>query len=93
MVLQSVLAADSHTGWYAGLGIGFAIVAVVVVLVAMILMYAARIVDQARDGIERMDGARESTLPVWELQHVNTSITRIWRAAEAARGVLEEKLR
>jgi hypothetical protein len=35
-----------------------------------------------------MDELRVATLPVWELQKANSSITRIWRAAEAARGVL-----
>lgn len=93
MVLQSSVLFASQTGWLAGLGIGFTIVAVVVVLVALILMYAARINDQAQDGINRMDQARGSTLPVWEIQHVNTSVTRIWKAAEAARGVLEARLR
>jgi len=85
------LPTDSNSGWFIGLGIGFAIVAVVVVLVAVILTYAARIGDQARDGIGRMDEARESTLPIWNLQHMNSSITGIWRSAESARHILEEK--
>lgn len=77
-----------YTGWYAGLGIGFAIVAVVVVFVAIILTLAARIGEQARTGIERMDEARVTTLPVWEIQKLNASATGIWRAAESAREVL-----
>lgn len=76
-------------GWWIGLGIGFAIVGVVVVLVALILTYAARIADQARDGIERMDLVRSSTLPVWGLQDINVSASGIWRAAEAARKILQ----
>jgi hypothetical protein len=74
--------------WYIGLGIGFTIVVVVVILVATILTLAQRIGAQARTGIGAMDELRVATLPVWELQKANSSITRIWRAAEAARGVL-----
>lgn len=77
-----------HVGWYVGLGIGFTIVVVVVVLVASILTYAARIGSQARSGIERMDEAREATVPVWEIQKINVSTTAIWRAAESARKLL-----
>ena len=75
--------------WYIGLGIGFTIVVVVVILVATILTLAQRIGAQARTGISAMDELRVATLPVWELQHANSSITAIWRAAESARGILE----
>lgn len=77
-----------HVGGYVGLAIGFLIVVVVVILVAIILTLAARIGSQARQGIEAMDEARAATLPVWEIQKVNTSITGIWRAAESARRLL-----
>lgn len=77
-----------YTGWYVGLGIGFAIVAVVVVLVALILTSASKIGAQARTGIEAMDEARSATLPVWEIQKINSSTTAIWRAAESARKLL-----
>jgi hypothetical protein len=77
-----------HAGWYIGLGIGFLIVAVVVVLVATILTLASRIGSQARTGIEAMDEARGATLPVWEIQKINSSATAIWRAAESARKLL-----
>jgi len=77
-----------HVGWYVGLGIGFAIVAAVVVLVATILTLASRIGSQARTGIERMDQARATTLPVWEIQKINSSTTAIWKAAESARRLL-----
>jgi len=75
-------------GWYVGLGIGFAIVAAVVVLVATILTLASRIGSQARTGIERMDQARATTAPVWEIQKINSSTTAIWKAAESARRLL-----
>jgi len=69
--------------------IGFTVVAIVVVLVAMILTYAARISDQAQEGIQLMDEARSNTLPVWRVQEVNASATKIWRNAERARMALE----
>ena len=74
--------------WYIGLGIGFTIVVVVVILVATILTLAQRIGTQARTGIGAMDELRVATLPVWELQRANRSITAIWKAAERARGIL-----
>lgn len=84
----AVTRGTEHTGWYVGLTIGFAIVGVVVVLVATILTLAARIGSQAREGIESMDEARSTTLPVWEIQKINVSATAIWKAAESARKAL-----
>lgn len=77
-----------YVGWYVGLGIGFVVVSAVVVLVAMILTLASRIGAQARIGIEAMDEARAATVPVWEIQTINSSTTAIWRAAESARKLL-----
>lgn len=85
---QQVTESPDYTGWYVGLAIGFVVVVVVVILVAAILALAARIGRQARTGIEQMDEARTATLPVWEIQKINTSTTAIWRAAEAARRLL-----
>jgi hypothetical protein len=90
---QKTVQDESFAGWYTGLIIGFVIVAVVVVLVGAILMYASRIADQAKDGIGRMDEARATTLPVWEIQDLNESATGIWQAAESARELLKEKIR
>ena len=81
--------AASFTGWWIGIGIGFAVVVVVVILVAMILTYAARIRDQAQDGIGRMDMVRANTDSVWRIQEINVSSTGIWRSAEKARRLLE----
>ena len=79
---------DSYTGWYVGLGIGFLIVTVVVILVGMILSQASRIGHQALDGIELMDEAREASLSVWDLQVMNTQASSIWRNAESARQLI-----
>ncbi|MEA2220233.1 MAG: hypothetical protein QOJ35_2859 [Solirubrobacteraceae bacterium] len=81
----------SFTGWWISISIGFVVVVVVVILVAMILTYAARILDQATTGIAAMDMARSNTDPVWGLQDINVSATNVWRTAERARRLLEEE--
>jgi len=84
-----VVVAASFPGWWTGIGIGFLVVVIVVILVSMILTYAARIRDQAEEGIARMDMARANTASVWRIQEVNVSVTGIWRTAERARKLLE----
>ncbi len=79
----------TFAGWWTGIGIGFIVVVVVVILVAFILTYASRILDQAITGIGAMDMARSNTDPVWGLQDINVSSTKIWRSAEKARHLLE----
>jgi hypothetical protein len=79
----------SFTGWWISIAIGFTVVVVVVICVAMILTYASRILDQAITGIAAMDMARSNTDPVWGLQDINVSATAIWRDAERARKLLE----
>ena len=81
--------AASFTGWWVGVGIGFAVVVVVVILVSFILTYAARIRDQAEEGIWRMDMARANTNSVWRIQDINLAAGAIWRQAERARKILE----
>ena len=92
-LLAQVKGDELYTGWYVGIGVGFLVVVVVVILVAMILMQAARIGNQALEGIERMDEARESSLGVWDMRTINASFTKIWRSAEAARKILREGAR
>jgi hypothetical protein len=84
-----VVLAASFTGWWISIGIGFAVVVVVVILVSFILTYAARILDQAIEGIWRMDMARANTVSVWRVQDINLSVTGLWRQSERARRILE----
>jgi hypothetical protein len=79
----------TYPAWWASISIGFAVVVVVVILVAMILTYAARIRDQAQQGIGAMDIARSNTNAVWQIQSINVSASEIWRSAEKARHLLE----
>lgn len=81
--------AVAFTAWWISISIGFAVVVVVVVLVALILTYAARIRDQAIEGIGAMDMARANTDSVWRLQEINGSASGVWRSAEKARKLLE----
>jgi hypothetical protein len=90
-MLEFAYARGSDHWWYIGIGIGFAVVVVVVIVAATILALAARIGNQARQGIVAMTDARNVTLPVWEVQRTNVLLTAIWRTAEAARLTIEGK--
>jgi hypothetical protein len=87
-MLLAAASGDNYAGWYIGIGIGFLIVTVVVILVGMILSQASRIGHQALDGIELMDEAREASLSVWDLQVMNTQVSSMWRNAEKARQLI-----
>ena len=76
------------TGWYVGYAIAAVIITLVVILVGAILALARRIGVQAREVTEALDEARINTLPLWELDKVNTSVRSITRSAEQARQVL-----
>jgi hypothetical protein len=79
---------NSNYWWYVGFVIGFTVIVVVVVLVAMILALAAKINRQAREGIEGLDAARRTTLPLWNLRETNTNLRAILEGARAARRAL-----
>ena len=79
----------STGGWWLGISIGLAIVALVVLLVMTIITLAHKIAGQATEGSRGMLDAYANTQAVWGLRDVNRSATGIWRAAESARKVLE----
>lgn len=76
-------------GWWLGLGLGFAIVWVVVIVVASILSRASRIAKQAQDVLVGLDRARVATLPLWDIDAVNASAKAILERATEAREALE----
>lgn len=76
-------------GWWVGLGIGFAIVWVVVIVVAAILSRASRIAKQAQAILVALDEGRVTTLPLWDIDSVNTSAKAILERATQAREMLE----
>ncbi len=76
------------TGWYVGYVIAAVIITVVVILVGAILALARRIGVQASDVTAALDEARINTLPLWEVDKINTGVRSIIRSAEQARQVL-----
>jgi hypothetical protein len=76
------------TGWYVGYAIAAVIITVVVILVGIILALARRIGVQALEVTSALDEARIATLPLWELDKVNSGVRSIIRSAETARQVL-----
>jgi hypothetical protein len=76
------------TGWYVGYTIAAVIITVVVILVGAILALARRIGVQAQEVTAALDEARINTLPLWEVDKVNTGVRSIIRSAEQARQVL-----
>lgn len=75
-------------GWYVGFIIAFAIIVVVVVLVASILQLASRINRQAVDGTEALVQAQLTTAPIWDLDKANNSLKAILKSAQGARKAL-----
>ena len=71
-----------------GYAIAAVIITVVVILVGIILALARRIGVQAQEVTAALDEARINTLPLWEVDKINTGVRSIIRSAEQARQVL-----
>jgi anti-sigma-K factor RskA len=82
------MAAVSLSGWYVGYIIAGVIITVVVVLVGIILALARRIGEQAADITAALDEARINTLPLWDVDKINSGVRSITRSAQTARQVL-----
>lgn len=76
-------------GWYLGFAIAFAVIVVVVIVVAAILSLANRIGKQAREGILILEQAQNTTLPLWEIRHTNSTVESLTATFRSARRVLE----
>ena len=76
------------TGWYVGYAIAAVLITVVVILVGIILALARRIGVQAQEVTAALDEARINTLPLWEVDKINSGVRSIIRSAEQARQVL-----
>jgi hypothetical protein len=76
------------TGWYVGYAIAAVIITLVVILVGIILALARRIGVQAQEITAALDEARINTLPLWEVDKINSGVRSIIRSAETARQVL-----
>jgi len=85
---MTVIAAAQATGWWVGLVLGFAVVAVVVVIVAMLLTLAGRIAHNANEASARLPAVRDHTDALRQVPHINESAVSVLRAARAARKAL-----
>jgi hypothetical protein len=83
-----MLLAESLFGWYVGLGVAFAIIVVVVAVVASILTLAQRIAQQAPLAAEGLGAVAENTSLIPAVGVVNQSGLAILRACQAARAAL-----
>jgi hypothetical protein len=80
--------AESLFGWYVGLTIAFALIVVVVALVASILTLAGRIAAQAPVATAGLDAVAENTSLIPAVATVNASGIAILKACQAARAAL-----
>jgi len=71
--------------WAAGWAIGVAVIAVAAVLLVTIISVGRRIVSQADDITQALDGAREHTTPLFDVTRTNLAIDRITRGLRAVR--------
>jgi hypothetical protein len=74
-----------QTTWVIGWVGGVVIVAAVAVLVLTITALARRIARQADSITQALDGARENTIPLWDVRTTNSAIDRITRGLRRVR--------
>ena len=80
--------AVSLTGWYVGYVIAAVVITIVVILVGIILALARRIGVQALQITAALDEDRINTLPLWDVDKINTGVRSIIKSAQTARQVL-----
>ena len=83
-----MLLAESLFGWYLGLTIAFALIVVVVAVVASILTLAQRIAEQAPLAAGGLSAVAENTKLIPAVGTVNASGLAILKACQAARAAL-----
>lgn len=80
--------AESLFGWYVGLSVAFAIIVVVVAVVASILTLAVRIAGQAPLAAEGLNAVADNTSLIPAVDTVNASGLAILKGCQAARAAL-----
>jgi hypothetical protein len=83
-----MLLAESLFGWYLGLTIAFALIVVVVAVVASILTLAQRISEQAPLAAEGLSAVAENTSSIPAIETVNATAVNILKNCQAARAAL-----
>jgi len=83
-----MLLAESLFGWYMGLSIGFALIVVVVAVVASILTLAQRISEQAPLAAGGLRAVADNTSMIPAIDTVNATAVNILKGCKAARAAL-----
>jgi hypothetical protein len=83
-----MLLAESLFGWYLGLSVAFAVIVVVVAVVASIMTLAQRIAEQAPLATAGLEAVAENTSLIPAVDTVNASGLAILKACQAARAAL-----
>ena len=86
--MEGLVGAVDLSGWYVGYIIAGVVITIVVILVGTILFLARRIGEQAALVTAALDEARINTLPLWEVDKVNSGVRSIIKSAQTARQVL-----
>lgn len=76
---------DAASRWTLGWVLGGAVVAVAAALLLALIALARRIVRQAGEIEEAIDGARENTAALFDLSSVNLSLDQVTRELRAVR--------
>jgi len=72
-------------GWWVGWSVAVVVILIAATLLLTIITLGRRIVRQADDITAAIDGARENTLPLFEVTRTNSAIDRIARGLRAVR--------
>lgn len=75
-------------GWYVGWAVGLVVVLLAAGLLLTIIVVGRRIVGQAGDITQALDGASSNTDALWDVRTTNHEIDRITRGLAAAREML-----
>jgi hypothetical protein len=81
------IAIGASTGWYVGLVLGIAVIAVAAAIVITIVALAQRISKQAATAVEGVDLVRTQTDSLSGIGRINDSGVRILHSARALRKV------
>jgi hypothetical protein len=79
------MSAGAGIGWWIGWTVALVVVLIAATLLLTIIALGRRIVRQADDITAAIDGARENTMPLFDVTRTNSAIDRITRGLRAVR--------
>jgi hypothetical protein len=79
------MSAGAGIGWWIGWGVALVVVLIAATLLLMIIALGRRIARQADEITAAIDGARENTMPLFDVTRTNSAIDRITRGLRAVR--------